>query len=82
MIRRLSAALALFALAGCAGAPPPSVPCSHFPAYSQLEQGVLGSELPNDGPQTQIEIEDYTKLMDECPKPAAPPPTPTIDDVH
>jgi hypothetical protein len=51
-------------LAGCASAP--SVSCPPLVAYSLAQQSTLAAELPADGLQTQIQIEDYLKLRQAC----------------
>lgn len=76
--RRASKALlfGLFlGLSGCAGAasrlipdPPALAPirCPPLVSYSTLEQAALAGELPQDGPETQAQIEDYLKLRSAC----------------
>lgn len=64
MMRGLLLALAGLALAACST--PPPINCPTLPAYSLAEQAELAAELPADGPETQIQIEDYTKLRSAC----------------
>jgi len=49
-------------LGGCAT----RTQCPAIPVYSSLEKHVLADELPKDGPESQIQIEDYYKLRTAC----------------
>ena len=62
----LAAVVAVVLLAGCAGAP--AVKCPLLVQYPQLEQDALEGELPSDGPESQVQIEDYVKLRQACQK--------------
>lgn len=64
MIRALILGLMAIALAGCATAPAAS--CPPLVSYSLSDQATLADELPNDGPQSARQIEDYIKLRQAC----------------
>jgi len=58
-------ALSFPMLAGCATN---AIHCPPLVEYSLLEQSVLADELPKDGKQSQIVIEDYAQLRSACRK--------------
>lgn len=60
----LALTAAAMALSACASTSP--INCGQIPQYSSLEQSVLADELPADGPQSQVVIEDYFKLRATC----------------
>lgn len=60
---RALALIALLTLAGCAA---PAINCPPLVQYGSLEQDGLHAEFPKDGPETQVQIEDYVKLRQAC----------------
>lgn len=56
----------LFTLAACASAQLPEIRCPQLRQYTKLQQQVLADELPKDGPESQVQIEDYFKLRQAC----------------
>lgn len=61
---RIAATLLFLILGGCASTP--TINCPPLVPYTLLQNQVLADELPKDGTQSQIVIEDYAKLRSAC----------------